>query len=93
MTMARPKPKTPSNCAQCGADIPPGARACPECGADERTGWDEESVYDGLDLPDPEEESHKRAPRRPGETSPIWMYVALLLIVVFALGALGLARW
>ena len=37
----------------CGAPVPAGARACPECGADERTGWDEEATRtDGLDLPD-----------------------------------------
>jgi predicted RNA-binding Zn-ribbon protein involved in translation (DUF1610 family) len=42
----------PDTCAQCGAVIPPQARACPECGADERTGWRESSAYDGLDLPD-----------------------------------------
>lgn len=44
--------RPPGECAQCGAAIPPRARACPECGADERTGWRESSVYDGLDLPD-----------------------------------------
>jgi hypothetical protein len=33
--------------------VPSGARACPECGADERTGWDgEKTRYDDLDLPD-----------------------------------------
>ena len=33
--------------------MPPKARACPQCGADERTGWDEEATrYDGLDLPE-----------------------------------------
>jgi hypothetical protein len=39
----------------CGADVPPSARACPECGADDTTGWNEDrAVYDGLDLPDAE---------------------------------------
>jgi predicted nucleic acid-binding Zn ribbon protein len=42
----------PEECANCGAAIPRHARACPECGADERTGWRETSLYDGLDLPD-----------------------------------------
>ena len=90
----RPPPPT---CAQCGADIPARALACPECGADERTGWDEQSVYDGLDLPD--DQDAEQAPRRghgvrrPGEASPIWLYVALVLIVVLGLAVLGLRPW
>ena len=42
----------PAECAQCGATIPSRASACPECGADERTGWREASIYDGMDLPE-----------------------------------------
>jgi len=39
----------------CGAEVPPSVRACPECGADDMTGWNEDrAVYDGLDLPDDE---------------------------------------
>jgi hypothetical protein len=32
--------------------VPPNARACPECGSDEQTGWSEEAQTDGLDLPE-----------------------------------------
>jgi len=33
--------------------VPTEALACPECGADDATGWNERaSVYDGTDLPD-----------------------------------------
>ena len=48
--MGRTEP--PEECAQCGEPIPRNARACPGCGADERTGWREISTYDGLDLPE-----------------------------------------
>ena len=34
------------------AEVPPGAKACPECGSDEKTGWSEAAHYDNLDLPD-----------------------------------------
>jgi len=45
--------KTPEICPVCGEEVPAGALACPECGADERSGW-REGVVDGLDLPEEE---------------------------------------
>lgn len=42
---------TPEICPNCGAEIPRRARACPECGADERTGWSESAGAENLDLP------------------------------------------
>ncbi len=43
----------PDTCPVCGEAVPPGARACPGCGADERSGWDEDSTrYDDLNLPE-----------------------------------------
>ena len=38
-------------CPHCGADLPPNAKACPECGSDEETGWSEAATLDRLDLP------------------------------------------
>lgn len=43
---------TPEICPNCGAEVPRKARACPECGACDETGWSERARYDGLDLPD-----------------------------------------
>ena len=94
----------PSECPVCGGAVPPKAKSCPHCGADERTGWDEDaSRYDGLDLPDSafddddgaEPENHpargSRA-RRPGARRtfphPIWILVALGLVIWFAIRAL-----
>ncbi len=82
----------PDECANCGTAIPPGARACPECGADERSGWREQSPYDGLDLPDEawaEHETHADGtpPRRVNGLAWHWWLVAVLLIVLLALGA------
>lgn len=84
--MAAAKP--PDECANCGADIPRNARACPECGADERTGWRETSVYDGLDLPGENDESHSEKSRRPVKI--FWLLVGAGLLVFFVMGTLGL---
>lgn len=78
----------PAECANCGTDIPRNARACPECGADERTGWRESSIYDGLDLPEEEPSNASADTRRP--VSVFWMLAGLGLLFLFVLGALGL---
>lgn len=43
---------TPEVCPNCGADVPPGARACPACGSCAETGWSGEPEGGGLDLPE-----------------------------------------
>ena len=81
----------PAECAQCGADIPPRARACPECGADERTGWREQSIYDGLDLPEPgSDDSPTSSPRRTGRLAWYWVVTFIALLLLLVLAALGL---
>lgn len=41
-------------CPNCGLQMPRKALACQECGSDENTGWSEDTMYDGLDLPETE---------------------------------------
>lgn len=84
--------RAPAECAVCGADIPPNARSCPECGADERTGWREDSIYDGLELPDEVWAEHS-APAAPGHPPPFrsptglaWYWWALAVLLLFCLG-------
>ena len=38
-------------CPNCGAEVSLKALSCPECGSDEKTGWSEDTRYDGLNLP------------------------------------------
>ena len=56
LRMAGKKPtklKAPDICPVCGEDVPRGALACPECGADHNSGWREDAdTYDAVDLPD-----------------------------------------
>ena len=89
-------PPPPENCANCGAAIPRTARACPECGADERSGWREASVYDGLDLPDSAWAGDAEAPAAATPAHPggrvrwYWLAAGLLVVIVLVLAALRL---
>lgn len=85
---------TPSECPVCGAAVPRKAKACPQCGADEHSGWNEDDThYDGLDLPDSAYEAEDTpAPRRsraPGGIHPLWWFVALGLLLLFGWMALA----
>lgn len=74
----------PFECPVCGEEVPPGAKACPGCGADERTGWDEDAArYDGLDLPDEafEEGETRKAATAPGRA---WFWPVVVLFVLAA---------
>mgnify|MGYP006990009840 CR=1 FL=1 len=65
--------------------MPPHARACPECGADERTGWNEEETrYDGLDLPE-SVNTARRLPKRsytPLGISRFWWIVGIAVVLI-----------
>ena len=77
----------PAICPHCGATVPARARASPECGADESTGWSEAAREGELDLPDDNfdyEEFAKRefeagSARRFG-LHWFWWLVAVLLV-------------
>ena len=87
--------KAPEICPNCGTEVPPSARACPECGADEKTGWSEEASGDGLDLPEEKFDYDDFVDREFGSRKPVprgiawfWWVVALALllaIVIFLL--------
>ena len=77
----------PSECPVCGEDVPRGAKACPHCGADERSGWNEDATrYDGLDLPDEAfaDENTEHAARREHGRG-LWVAVAVGLVVLLTL--------
>jgi uncharacterized membrane protein YvbJ len=86
----------PDTCPNCGADVPQNARACPECGSDDSTGWSERATTQSLDLPDDEfnyEEFVERefgTPKR-SKKKLFWTIVAVLLLLSFLL--LFIPRW
>ena len=82
--------RPPDICPNCGAEVPPKAVACPECGADDQTGWSEAARSDGLDLPGDTfdyDEFIKRECAGPGPVPQgihwFWWAIALALVALF----------
>jgi len=82
----------PETCPNCGAEVPRKARACPECGSDDTTGWSEEAHASGLDLPDEDFDYKDFVEREFGEKRPVprgitwvWWAVAAALAVLLIL--------
>jgi len=84
----------PEICPQCGAEVPPKALACPECGSDYETGWSEDATAQRLDLPDDkfdydefvkEEFGDQRVSPVPRGIHWFWWLIAIVLIFVFML--------
>ena len=80
----------PEICPNCGAEVPGNAKACPECGSDEQTGWSEEAHADGLGLPDEEFDYGDFVKREFGTKNPVprgihWLWWVMAVLVVAAL--------
>ncbi len=76
----------PEICPNCGAEVPPQAKACPECGSDEKTGWSEEAETSGLDLPGEQFDYQDYVKREFGKGGPVprgihplWWIIAVLV--------------
>lgn len=85
----------PEVCPNCGAEVPPRAKACPQCGSDENTGWSDQAQSDALDLPEENFNYDEFVQREFGGKSPkprgvswLWWLVALLLLAAFVIGYL-----
>jgi len=83
---------TPEICPNCGAEVPRQAKACPECGSDEKTGWSEKAATDHLGLPDEEFDYNEFAKREFGPKKSAlqtiawyWWLAALGLLLAFLL--------
>jgi hypothetical protein len=87
----------PEVCPNCGAEVPPNANACPECGSDESTGWSEAARNDDLDLPEEKFDYDDFVKREFGKEQPVprgihwfWWLVAVLALAAFVIAFL---RW
>jgi hypothetical protein len=91
--------KTPPDiCPHCGAEVPRNARACPDCGSDEQTGWSEQAANDHLGLPDDsfdyerfvrEEFGEEKGPRT---RDPRGHWIAVAVVILLLAGFLLLLR-
>ena len=79
--------KPPGYCPNCGDFVEAGRQSCPSCGSCDRAGWsEEESLYDGLDLP--EDEAAVRESGKPGAFPWVTVVACLLLVLFISLWAL-----
>lgn len=87
--------RSPFICPVCGEEVPPNAKACPECGACDKSGWSAERDCDGLDLPEEEDdfdydqflEDEFSQGRRRGVRLITWI---IAIIVLFAFLAMSM---
>jgi RNA polymerase subunit RPABC4/transcription elongation factor Spt4 len=78
----------PDVCPQCGSLIPDRATSCPDCGADEDTGWNEAATAQRLGLPeDPDDFAYDQFVRDEFEEKPSnrlhpgWVLTAVMLLI------------
>jgi len=57
----------PAFCPNCGEAVPEDSAACPECGADDETGWSDDTTAQGLGIPDDEFDYNDFVDREFGE--------------------------
>jgi zinc-ribbon domain len=77
-------------CPVCGESVPSNAKACPECGACEKSGWSEDAAYDGLSAPE-EDFDYDRfvadefgGRRTMSRKEKFWWLVGVVVLVAFA---------
>ena len=86
----------PEVCPVCGEDVPRNARACPECGSDEQTGWKEGADEIGLaGAPDEEFDYDRFVEGEFGTAGKrttmqwVWWVVAVILLICFGLAVVS----
>lgn len=86
----------PEICPVCDTEVPRRAPACPECGADYLSGWNEDAdTTGGLDLPDDNFDYEEFTRRefggdgfKPSGIHWLWWVAALLVLAAFLTAAL-----
>lgn len=89
----------PETCPNCGAEVPSRARACPECGSDDQTGWSEDAPASSLNLPDAEAFDYDdfvqrefSREKRPRGIHWFWWAIAIVIVALFITGIFWVSR-
>ena len=73
----------PGDCPVCGEHVEEGSASCQSCGSCPQSGWSEDAVYDGLDLPaESFGESENTVTKGKFTTKRLVLAIALLIGVV-----------
>jgi hypothetical protein len=80
---------SPETCPNCGTDVPRNAKACPECGSCEETGWSDEATISGLGLPEEDFDYSEFVKNEFGQESRVphgikwfWWVIALVVLAI-----------
>jgi hypothetical protein len=87
----------PDICPVCGEEVPRKARACPGCGADHNSGWNEDfnPHLAGASIPDQDfdydefvdrELLGQNKPVKPKGIHPFWWITAIVLLLLLLFG-------
>jgi hypothetical protein len=92
-------------CPECGAEVRVGSKGCGKCASeratktwgDEPRPWEQDNIYDGLDLPDDEFDYQKFVAEEfggaPGSPTVGWFWWVVAVVVLGALVGMWVAMW
>ncbi|MEM6504702.1 MAG: zinc-ribbon domain-containing protein [Planctomycetota bacterium] len=72
-------------CPVCGEEVKADALACPHCGADEETGWSEDTAFDGMELPVDEEWPVNEGPAKRRKVISLLMAIVMIGLIILLL--------
>lgn len=82
----------PEVCPNCGAVVPSNAKACPDCGSEETTGWSDAARAANLGIPEENfnyddfvKEEFSSSQLKPRGLHWVWWLTALILVLLFVI--------
>ena len=89
MKVSTEKKQPPETCPVGGQDVPRKALACPGCGADHNSGWNDEATgLDGVDLPGENFDYAQFVERefggkaKPAGQKKVWWAISVVLLIM-----------